>query len=263
MKVVASIIMPCFNSEKHISKAISSVLKQSLKEFELLICDDGSSDGSYKIINQYQNQDQRIKCFRNKTSTGAANARNICLKNAVGQYICFLDSDDVWHDDRIEKHIDYMKKNNVLFSYSYNCIIDEDGVYKNIYYAPDQVDRNNMRFANFISCSTAIYDSHALGKIYQPNIKKRNDYALWLTILNHSKKPIGICYKKVTSSYRVNTYGLSSSKKDAALYFYKCSIEYNKQPKISAMFFLCLYLIIALIKKTKPDLYNRLVTKIF
>lgn len=263
MTVQASIIMPCFNSEKYVEEAISSVLNQTFDEFELLICDDGSSDKSYEIIKRFAQEDNRIKYFKNSKSEGAPVSRNKCLENAIGRYICFLDSDDVWHLDRLENHLNFMKKNNVFFSYSYNNIIDEYGLFKYKYLAPEKVDSKKMRYANFLSCSTVIYDSHELGKIYQPNIKKRNDFALWLTILNSPTKPIGICYKKVTSSYRVNSYGLSSNKKDAARYFYRCLVKYNKQSRISALYFLVIYIFIILIKKVKPNLYNKLVKRFF
>ncbi len=178
MSVQASIIMPCFNSEKYVEEAISSVLNQTFDEFELLICDDGSSDKSYEIIKRFAQEDNRIKYFKNSKSEGAPASRNKCLENAIGRYICFLDSDDVWHLNRLENHLNFMKKNNVFFSYSYNNLIDEYGLFKYKYLAPDKVDSKKMRYANFLSCSTAIYDSHELGKIYQPNIKKRNDFAL-------------------------------------------------------------------------------------
>jgi len=263
MSVQASVIMPCFNSERYISEAINSVLNQTFDELELLICDDGSSDKSLEIIKRYACKDRRIKFFQNPKTEGAAMARNRCIENATGRYICFLDSDDIWHLDRLKNHIDFMKKSSVYFSYSFNNIIDENGVYKHKYLAPEKVDSKKMRYACFLSCSTVIYDSHKLGKFYQPHLKKRNDFALWLTILNSPSKPIAVCYKKITSSYRVNSYGLSSNKIVNAYYYYKCQIDYNNQSKFSAMYFLFIHLFIILVKKAKPKLYNKLVTHFF
>ena len=149
---LVSIIMPCFDSEQFISTAIDSVIAQTYSNWELLICDDSSSDKSVEIIRNYANADKRISLLFNNHQKGAPGARNTCIENASGRFLAFLDSDDCWFDDRLETHLEFIKKNSVAFSYTYNDVINENGEYISTYKAPSILNKNTMRFANFISC---------------------------------------------------------------------------------------------------------------
>lgn len=254
--------MPCYNSERFISEAISSVLNQSYKNLELLVCDDGSDDNSQKIIDGFAEKDHRIIKLKNKYTKGASGARNSCLDIASGDFIAFLDSDDFWCTDRIEKHLRYMLENNLFFSYSYNNVVNENGKFISKVLAPERLDLKKMRYANFISCSTVLINKGVTGHFNQPYIKRRNDFATWLSIMNKFPDKDVICFKEITSNYRTNNYGLSSNKIDAAKYFCLCLIRYNNISKISAFFYLLVYLNIILIKKFFPKLYNFLIVKI-
>ena len=122
-----SIVMPSFNSSRFIHKSIESVISQTYKNWELLIVDDCSTDDTYDIAKEYERNDNRIKVFRNDTNRGAAFSRNIAIKNSSGDYIAFLDSDDKWHESKLEKQINFMLDNNYVFSYTnYSLIIDSD-----------------------------------------------------------------------------------------------------------------------------------------
>ena len=259
MTNLVSVIMPCFNSENYIEQSIKSVLNQTHTNFELLICDDSSCDKSYEIIQKYSEQDNRIKLLENNYSKGAPGARNTCLDNVSGDYVSFLDSDDIWKKNKLEKHLTFMNKNKIFFSYSYNDVIDEDGKYITTYKAPKKVNSFKMCFSNFISCSTVIYDRKAVGHIHQPNILKRNDYALWLNILNLEDINHGVCFDEVTSSYRSNTYGLSSNKFDTIKYYYECLIEYNNCSRFLSCLYIMVYITLAFMKKKFTYFYNLIV----
>lgn len=258
-----SVIMPCYNSAEYIAESIMSVLSQTYENFELLICDDNSLDDSYAIILGFAAQDSRIKALQNSHSKGAPGARNTCIDHASGDFFAFLDSDDLWIKTKLEKHLNFMLANNVSFSYSYNNVINEDGDFLCFHKAPHIVDSKKMCFANFIACSTAIYDARVVGPIYQPTIKKRNDFALWLSILNGGVISDARCFPEVTSCYRANSYGLSSSRLDAARYFCRCLIEFNGSSRIQALLFLAIYLPLIVLKKKWPVFYNWLVVRIF
>lgn len=255
--------MPCYNSEKYVADSIRSVLCQTHQNLELLICDDGSSDNSLKILNYYAARDPRLKIFTNGYSKGAPGARNTCLDHVTGDFVSFLDSDDLWMEDKLEKHLKFMLVNDVAFSYSHNNVIDENGKFICMHISPGEVDAKKMCFANFIPCSTAIYNVHMVGHIHQPNIKKRNDFALWLKILNTGNITRAECFKEVTSSYRANSYGLSSNRIDAIKYFYKCLTDYNNCSKFGAFVFLLVYIPLVLCKKKFPRIYNFLVSRLF
>lgn len=263
MNKLVSVIMPAFNSEKYISFAIESVMEQTYDDWELIICDDGSSDKTYEIASKYSQKNKKIYLIRNKYTKGAPGARNSCLDLAKGDYVAFLDSDDIWLPQKLNDQIKFMQSENILFSYSYQQVIDEEGRYLKTLHCPSKVSMFKMLFSNFIPCVTAIYDSKALGIFKQPNITKRNDYALWLTIFKTKKIKYAYCLKKVTAKYRENSYGLASGDKLELIKYYKrCLNEYAGCSKISTFFYLIIYLFIMAIKKKNNSIYNWLITKI-
>ena len=123
---LVSVITPAFNSGRFVSETINSVLSQTYQNWELIIVDDGSTDETVKIVKSFQEKDNRIKLFENESNKGSAFSRNLALRNAKGKWIAFLDSDDVWHPEKLEKQIKFMTENNCLFSYTNYSEIDED-----------------------------------------------------------------------------------------------------------------------------------------
>lgn len=125
---LVSIIMACYNSIKTIDESISSVINQDYKNFELIIADDNSTDGTYEfIISKYSSSD-KVKIIRNEYNKGVSGARNSALRKAKGRYICFLDSDDLWETTKLSTQITYMLKHNVTLSYSdYTVFVIKDG----------------------------------------------------------------------------------------------------------------------------------------
>lgn len=254
--------MPCFNSEQYISDAIESVINQTFDDWELLIADDGSTDNSFKVASRYQKRDTRIHVLQNNLTKGASGARNTCLEHASGRYIAFLDSDDLWLPEKLALQLDFMMQGNISFSFSYYDVIDENDLYVASYKAPRQVDAYLMRFSNFIPCLTVMYDSNILGKVKQPNIKKRNDFALWLKILNSEDITFAYCLPFVTAKYRTNSYGLSSNKFGTLYYYKKCLIDFGEVSLIKANMFLALYIILGFIKAKFSSLYNYLIIRL-
>ena len=115
---LVSVITPAFNSGRFVAETISSVLSQTYQNWELIIVDDGSTDETVKIVKSFQEKDNRIQLFENESNKGSAFSRNLALRNAKGKWIAFLDSDDVWHPEKLEKQIKFMTENNCLFSYT-------------------------------------------------------------------------------------------------------------------------------------------------
>lgn len=237
MKPLVSIITPVYNCEDTIGETIESVLNQTLSDFEMLIVDDISNDKTIDIIKKYQKQDKRIKLFILKEKGGAASARNKALKEASGQYIAFLDGDDLWVSDKLEKQIKFMQENNIYFSYADYAYIDEKGKKMGIYRkCPKRMSYFRMLLGDSVGCLTVIYDSKRVGKIEIPNIKKRNDYALWCQILKKIK--IGYKYNDILAYYRKSTNSLSSGKKVYLLkYHYQMHRKINKFNPVVSIFF--------------------------
>ena len=254
-KQLVSVIMPAFNSEMHIKTAIESVIGQTYDQWELLICDDGSTDATQMIISEYQRSDNRVKNVKNVRGKGAPAARNCALDAASGRYIAFLDSDDFWHPEKLAVQIEYMSVTGHVFTFSHHDVVDERGDYLRRVCSPRRVNLRWMRYLNFIPCVTVIYDAAALGKVLQPNIKKRNDYALWLTLLGKTRA--AHCVDATLGVYRSNNYGLASGGAGELLrYYYKCVSKYGGLPGVSALLVMPVYILLIVVKKKFPRLYN-------
>lgn len=256
-----SIIMPCYNSAMFIPLAIESVLNQTFEDWELIITDDGSTDNSVEISRSYQLFDDRIKIYSNIFEKGAPGARNTSLHFSNGRYIAFLDSDDIWLCNKLELQLNFMVQNGVHFSFSYHDTIDENNNFIKSYKAPHMVNLSSMKLSNFIPCLTVMYDTSRLGKVEQPNIKKRNDFALWLTILGNSDVKYAYCLPIVTAKYRVNDYGLSSSRFDTIYYYRKCLKDFGNVSPFQSFIYTFMYISLWLIKTKFTAIYNSIVLR--
>lgn len=180
---LVSIIMPLYKTEKYLQETIDSVLNQSYKNWELIIVDDYSPDRSFNIALQNTKNDSRIRAYQQDVNQGAAAARNRAIQLAIGDYLAFLDSDDLWVSSKLEKQIDFMVQNDLAFTCSYYGKINEKsedlGIIKK---TPDKMDYNKL-LLNSPGNSTVIYSTKKLGKTQIPPIKKRNDYLMWLKVI--------------------------------------------------------------------------------
>ncbi len=173
-----SIIMPSYNSAEYIRSSIMSVINQTYREWELIIVDDCSEDDTVNIIKGYN--DERIKLFVNKKNEGAALSRNTALRNASGRWIAFLDSDDVWDKEKLRIQMEYMKKNNYAFSYTDYMLQMNGELLPYIYTAPNHINKRKIYDYCYISTITVMYDQTVVGLIQIEDLKKNNDYAMWL-----------------------------------------------------------------------------------
>lgn len=216
---LVSIIMPAYNAEKYIEEAIESILNQTYSNWELLICDDCSSDRTRAIVKEYKDNNKRIKLFELKENSGAAKARNTSIEQAKGEYISFLDSDDVWFETKLSDQINFMTKNNYLFSCTYYNKIDGNSksLAKVIRYK-NEADFEEL-LKNCPGNSTVVYNSKVLGKFYISSIRKRNDYLMWFQVIDKSKKIY--CLDRTLSSHRVIENSLSNNKKDLIKYHWR------------------------------------------
>lgn len=210
MEPLVSIITPNYNCEKYICETIESVLNQTYKNWEMLIVDDCSTDNSIKMLEKYLD-DRRIKLVKMNKNSGAALCRNLGIEEANGKYIAFLDSDDLWEKEKLEKQISFMEKNDVDFSYTEYTHISEDGRSLNLKArVPKKLTYKKMLYHCFTGCLTVIYNQEKLGKIYGPNIPKSNDYGLFLQVLKKVKNARGI--QENLAYYRIRRNSISRNK---------------------------------------------------
>lgn len=204
-----SVITPLYNSERYISDAIHSVLLQSYSDLEMIIIDDCSQDNSVNIVKGFE--DERIHLICLKENNGAGFARNKGIDLAKGRYIAFLDSDDQWLPNKLEKQINFMRAKNVSFCFSSFYLMNENGQRLNKYReALPWVNYEKILNNNYIGCLTAIYDTHSLGKIFMTEHKKRQDWGLWLKLLSKTKCAESI--QEPLASYRLRNKSLSHRK---------------------------------------------------
>jgi glycosyltransferase involved in cell wall biosynthesis len=174
--------MPSYNTASFISSSIRSVLAQSYNDWELIIVDDCSSDNTDQVVKEYLS-DERIKYLKNEKNSGAAVSRNRALREAKGKWIAFLDSDDLWMPDKLEKQITFMMENGYHFSYTNYAEIDSDGKRNGITVTgPRKITKTGFFNYCWPGCLTVMYDRDAVGLIQIADIKKNNDYAMWLKV---------------------------------------------------------------------------------
>ena len=206
-----SIITPCYNSAPFLEETIHSVLNQTFTDWEWLITDDCSTDGSVLLIENAN--DPRIILTRSKKNSGAGHARNISLEKASGRFITFLDADDYWESDFLEKMIAFMKEEKAEIAYSNYARCDQNlnptiGDFK----ADKIVTFNNLLNTCRLSLLSSMYDSQRVGKEYFPEGSKREDHVMWLNLLK--KIPLGKPLPKTMAKYRMHASSISRKKKN-------------------------------------------------
>ena len=216
---LVSIITPVYNSEKYLADNISSVLAQTYKNWELILVDDCSSDTSEVICESFEKNDTRIKYHRLDINSGAGIARNKAIEMANGNFIAFLDSDDTWYPEKLEKQLNFMKENDYHFTFTdYNMVDEAGNTLNKLVKCKPIVNYNKALFKNPIGCLTVIYSVDFFGKQYMPSIRKRQDFALWLNLL---KRTNGYGLNECLSSYRFGNNSISANKLDLLKYEWK------------------------------------------
>lgn len=208
-----SIVVPVYNAEKFLTDTINTVLQQTYENWELIFVDDKSTDRSKKIISEYLNKNKKIKLIENKENSGAAVSRNNGIKEAKGNYIAFLDADDLWKKEKLEKQLKFMKEINCAFSFTGYEFANEDGKGNGkIVKIPENINYKQSLKNTTIWTSTVMFDMKKLNKdiIKMPNIRKGQDTATWWKILKTGVEAYGL--NENLSMYRRSSGTLSSNK---------------------------------------------------
>ena len=211
VKGLVSIITPTYNCGRFIGETIESVQKQTYTNWEMIIVDDCSTDDTKSVVEKYLQQDERIKYHCLAENSGAAVARTKAMELATGQYMAFLDSDDLWMPDKLEKQLEFMQKNNYAFtSTSYQHMSEEGEMIPKVLQAIPKTDYNRLLLDCPVGNSTVMYDVSKMGKFQVPNIRKRNDDALWLSMLKKEENIYG--FPEILMKYRLRKNSISSRK---------------------------------------------------
>ncbi len=231
VKNLVSVIIPVYNSERFIAKTIDSVLSQTYTNIEIIIVDDCSTDSSKQIIENYLNKS--IIYFRQPTNQGAAVARNKALELAKGQYVAFLDSDDLWKSNKLEKQISFMKNNNVSFCFLAIEMIDLNGnIVKRKRNVKDKVTYDYLLKNTMIPTSSVVIDRNKVGNFQMPLIRGGQDYATWLMLLRNN---IAYGINEALVQYRIGHSSLSSNKFKSIKQVWNIQTRQEKINKIKAV----------------------------
>ena len=249
MNELVSIIMPSYNTGRFIKETIESVLAQSYPHWELIIVDDKSTDNTDDAVSEYLG-DARIHYLKNEVNSGAAVSRNRALREAKGKWIAFLDSDDLWEPEKLEKQIRFMKDNGYHFSYTNYIEIDEESKPngKSVT-GPKKITKHGMYNYCWMGCLTVMYDAETVGLVQIEDIKKNNDYAMWLKACKKAN-----CYllDEMLARYRKRGGSISNhGYRKLIKWHYKLYREAEKKNPVSSLVLTVRNLFFGVIKKIK------------
>ena len=248
MSDLVSIIMPSYNTAKFIAETIKSVLSQTYTNWELIIVDDCSKDNTDEVVESFD--DERIKYIKNEKNSGAAVSRNRALREAKGRWIAFLDSDDLWLPEKLEKQIAFMENNGYSFSYTKYSEIDEESKPLGVNVSgPVCISKTGMYNYCWPGCLTVMYDASVVGLVQIEDIKKNNDYAIWLKVCQKAK-----CYflNENLARYRKRKGSISNHSYTALVkWHYKLYREAEKKDAVTSFALTGRNLFFGVIKKVK------------
>lgn len=190
---LVSVIIPAYNSERYLAEAVESVLRQTMPNFEIMVLDDCSTDGTRSVAEQLAEKDKRIHVFSNPQNLGVARTRNRGLTNARGEYIALLDSDDLWEPDKLEKQLALMRETGCDLCYSSYDYFDKNGrqVY-HPYLPPETIHYKGLLKENAIGLSSVVLRKSAMGGSQFDEKFFHEDYVLWLKLLRTGAVARGI-----------------------------------------------------------------------
>ena len=236
---MVSVIMPCYNMERFITDTIHSVVNQTFVNWELLVVDDASTDGTVELVKALCEKDDRIHLSVNSEHSGIAKTRNRCIKQAKGRFFAFLDADDLWHPDKLQRQISFMQERQMGFSYTAYDLIDEEGkpLGKTIKTAGD-LDYEAYLRNTIIGCSTVMVDTHKVCRVVVPDFRTSEDAATWLDILKHGF--VAYAFEQPLTSYKIRRKSASSNKFKASADLWSVYRQNEKLPFLkAACCFLC------------------------
>lgn len=206
--------MPAWNAAATLAEAVASIRGQSRGDWELLIVDDGSTDATRALAEGFAAADPRIRVLGWAGNRGAAAARNAGIRAARGRVVAFLDADDLWRPEKLARQVGYMEATGAPFTFAAMRRIAADGRPLGLVRVPARVDYAGLLKGNVIPCQTAAFDRLHFGAVEMPDLKRRQDYGLWLRLLARGGEAHGLA--EVLADYRVRPDSLSANKFVAA-----------------------------------------------
>lgn len=238
---LCSVIMPAYNAKKYIADAIKSVTNQTYENIELIIVDDCSNDGTRSIIDKWSRYDSRIKPIFNKTNIGCAESRNKALKASRGEYVAFIDSDDIWELNKLEVQLTELKKRKGILSYTAFQMIDSSGRCIKKREVIENVTLDLLLRENYICCSSVVLIGYIARNHYMISNYFHEDYCYWLNLLEEGYLFCGI--NKFLVKYRLSSQNRSKNKINAAWHRWRIYREYLRMSIWDSIRYIGMYLL--------------------
>ena len=227
IKKSVDIILPVYNSKKYIITTVGSVIKQNYKYWNLIIIDDCSNDGTYKILKNFKKKyfhDKRIFLYRNSKNKGQAFTRNLGLKKSKSTFVAFIDSDDFWEKNKLRNQMQFMINNNYNFTYTDYKSLKKNNITK-IIKTPDYYNYKSFIRNNSIATSTMIIKKNIIDNVFFPLLKLCEDYYFKCQIL---KKTDAYKCPSVFSYYRIRENSLQSNRSKIFFAIWNINKYFNK-----------------------------------
>lgn len=242
-----SIITPMYNAQQYIAETIDSVIAQVYTNWEMIIVDDCSTDESPRVVREYVQKEPRIHYYRQEKNGGIAKARNTAIGYARGRYVAFLDSDDLWKPDKLQRQLLFMKEKGAHFSHTACGIIDGSGLPTGkVRHVPQTIDYGHLLRGNGIACLTVLIDRNYIDQIAMPDIP-HEDYAAWLGIMKRGEIAWGL--DEELAEYRVVQHSVSNNKWRAAGWTWNIYRHYLQLPIWKAIGSFTCYMWNAVVKR--------------
>jgi teichuronic acid biosynthesis glycosyltransferase TuaG len=239
MNRLVSVIVPNFNGEKFIRQTLESIAAQAGVDFEAIVVDDGSTDGSPRIVEDYARQDSRFTLLKLGGNFGAARSRNLAIERSRGRFLAFIDSDDLWRPDKLSTQIDAMLSADAALACTAVDVVDAHGQKVGERRVPKSIDYGTLLRRTPIVTSSVVLDTEKVGRLQMPEIRRRQDLAMWLKVIRKSGPAVGV--DRVLGSYRVHDNSLSRNKGVSALYTWKVIREVERLPLYKALYYFSFY----------------------
>ncbi|MBD1577915.1 glycosyltransferase family 2 protein [Vibrio sp. S11_S32] len=243
--MVVDIVTPVFNAELYLKCTYRSIILQVSDDYSLKwqVTDDNSTDASFDMLSRFSCENLKINICRQRANSGAAASRNISISNATGDFIAFIDSDDLWLPGKLEKQVSFMELNNIDFSFTAYELIDEQGnpTGQNVdTHLTEPVSYEDMlRKKATLGCSTVMLRRSAFDDISMPLIRTGQDYALWLKLLRTGIKAYPI--PEVLTQYRILSNSISRNKVKKAKRQWQIYRDIEKLPLFKSIECFCFY----------------------
>jgi teichuronic acid biosynthesis glycosyltransferase TuaG len=244
---MVSVITPAYNSEKYIRECIESVINQTYQNWEMIIVNDRSKDNTQTIVEDYSRRDSRIKLFNQDTNQGAAAARNKAIEMSKGRFIAFLDSDDIWHPQKLEMQIPFMIKNDYAFTFTaYEIINNNPKAGKKIFKVPRKINYNQYLKNTIIGCLTVVLDRQHVDEV---KVEKGHleDVLTWMKYLKKGHIAYGL--NQNLAAYRIVENSVSSNKFKNAKRYFICLREHQNLTLIKSIYCQSWYMFNAIKKR--------------